>query len=708
MLLTLCAGCFSTFLFAQQYVNQVIVVNGGTYEFAPPYTDYVTVAALDPQTSSLTVFDTIRTQSAQDVVVDGKYAWVAAQDSIVKYNINTYSREGAVAVSGVNRMNVYKDLLCVGRQWPASADFIQLYDKNTLEFVYSVSQVSNETYNIFIEDDTAYVAVPGGFLSTTGKVATIDMNNLAFIEEINLDTAGEGIGELYKKDNNLYTVNSQSWSDTYGFISKVNLSDNSAAHTKIDMTFGNGYGLTSVHLLNDTLYGLFNGKIGSYNTNTEEIIDSGFISVNQTIAGAVFDTVNNRFYITESDFYSMGKGYIFALNGDSLGTFNTGISPQAMTIDYRPVIYAENPVADVVTVKNAPDSVILLTNVFSDTSGGTVAKTIAGNSDSAIVIATISNDSLMLQFQPDTAGTAEITLQGSAGGKDAYDKFYVFIDDTDPVVASPIPDITVDEDAGDTLINIAGVFEDTDNSAGIEKSVFYNGNSLVFTPVIHGDHFVIQFQMNQSGEDTVIIAGNSTGKTVYDTVLVTVNPVDDPPLAATALSDINVNENAPDTVIMLTGIFTDIDNADSLITKQVYDISDSALLDAFVSGDSLTLRFVPDTFGTADITVRATSNGKTVDDVFLVTISESSGITITGCNSGIKVFPNPFSREIHILSPEKPVQSIEIYDINGKMLSVYTNTGKNAVVHPEELNKGIYILKIRTEEKTETVRLIKN
>ena len=90
------------------YLNQLIIGSGGN--FSDP-DDYVTLASYNPSNQVTTVFDTIYTQSLQDVFVKDGKAWVAAQDSIVSYNLDTYERISAIGAPGVNKLKVTGDIL---------------------------------------------------------------------------------------------------------------------------------------------------------------------------------------------------------------------------------------------------------------------------------------------------------------------------------------------------------------------------------------------------------------------------------------------------------------------------------------------------------------------------------------------------------------------------------------------------------------------
>ncbi|WP_254564241.1 putative Ig domain-containing protein, partial [Oscillatoria sp. HE19RPO] len=93
------------------------------------------------------------------------------------------------------------------------------------------------------------------------------------------------------------------------------------------------------------------------------------------------------------------------------------------------------------------------------------------------------------------------------------------------------------------------------------------------------------------------------------------------PTVATAITDVSVNEDATNTTIDLSTVFTDSDNDDTAITKAVLTNSNSTLVTSSITGNTLTLGFQPNQHGTAEITIQGTSNGLTVDDTFTVTVN---------------------------------------------------------------------------------------
>ena len=97
-------------------------------------------------------------------------------------------------------------------------------------------------------------------------------------------------------------------------------------------------------------------------------------------------------------------------------------------------------------------------------------------------------------------------------------------------------------------------------------------------------------------------------------ITVKVNPVDDPPTVQNAIADVTVKEDGVNTVIDLSQIFTDIDNDNSAIAFKVSDNSNETLVTATINDNNLTLDYLDNQSGTADITIQGESNGKTVEE----------------------------------------------------------------------------------------------
>jgi hypothetical protein len=158
-----------------------------------------------------------------------------------------------------------------------------------------------------------------------------------------------------------------------------------------------------------------------------------------------------------------------------------------------------------------------------------------------------------------------------------------------------------------------------------------NGTDLEFT--FFGDGEVTLDLKNPNGRNYLIEGADSS--TLNGEILtLTFNTVkqhtgrvklvtDNPPIVANPIADVTVAQDAPNTIVDLSNVFTDIDNDPAAITKAVVTNTNPSLVTAtIVNNNTLTLDYQPDGFGTADITILGTSNGLTVEDTFTVTANE--------------------------------------------------------------------------------------
>ncbi|MCB0215332.1 MAG: hypothetical protein KDH92_01765, partial [Chloroflexi bacterium] len=156
----------------------------------------------------------------------------------------------------------------------------------------------------------------------------------------------------------------------------------------------------------------------------------------------------------------------------------------------------------------------------------------------------------------------------------------------------------------------------------IVKQVVANSWPGLLTPSIAGNSLTLTFAPGMSGDAEITIRGVSNGKHVDDTFVVTVlpPPADQPPVVANPLADRTVEQGAEPLVIDLTDTFSDPDNDPTGIVKEVVGNSNTSLVTTRLEGNTLTLTFSPTAFGSATISLRASSNGLTVEDRFEVTV----------------------------------------------------------------------------------------
>ncbi len=321
--------------------RQIITANGGLFEVNLPYNDFVTVQAVDPVTNQVLVFDTIKTQSVQDVVVSGNFAYVAAQDSVVKYDITTYTRAATALVEGVNKLAVYNNMLLITRQYPVTEKFVQVRSTSDLSLLKEFSEISGESAGILVKGTKAYIAVNGGWAGTSGKIAILDMVTVRFEQEIDLGADAIGIYNLFRFKENIVSVNRTPYGGTSGSLTMLDPS-NHFTTTVYNANIGTGY-----QVYNKILYVGINGNLGSFDLNSMAVINPTLIENPAaasfgSISSACLDTLNMKFYVNASDYFSFGQGYVYNFTGDSIGAYTSGISNEAIAIDYSSVTGVAN------------------------------------------------------------------------------------------------------------------------------------------------------------------------------------------------------------------------------------------------------------------------------------------------------------------------------------------------------------------------------
>lgn len=337
---------------AQLFVNQAIIANGGVYEFTPPYQDKATVASFNPANNSYQVFDTIQVESVQDIVIDSNYAYVAAEDSIVKYNLNNLQREAIAYFQGIKKLEISGNYLMVGK-WYGSGDFFAVYNKHNLQQIFSVSQVNETVNGMTFLNDTMYVAYNlkgtidlyppwGVFADSIGKLAVIHAPSQTFIRDIILGENAAGAGKTFTFNNAIYTICKET-----GYLFKY-----TPTNAHID-SFNLGI-QSYIEIENGILYANFNSGIGAFSLINNTMLMSP--SFNFAHVAAAYDFTTNKFYFTDTDYISTGNLYrVNGINGTVIDSFNIGVSCEAIALQYLFAISTDDKYAFDKTIKIYPN-----------------------------------------------------------------------------------------------------------------------------------------------------------------------------------------------------------------------------------------------------------------------------------------------------------------------------------------------------------------
>ena len=177
---------------AQQ--QSIIVVNGGLFGSS---TAFANVSIEDLTTNNFAHIDSIYVNSIQDVLVDGQYVYVGAQDSIVKYDWTTKTRLAAEAFVGGSTINIekYNNYILVGNWYapfgspsPFNQHFT-FYDATTLALVDSVPAVTMPAKDFVVVGDYAYISQNNGtgapnYADTLGYLAVVDLTFIHWVKHV--------------------------------------------------------------------------------------------------------------------------------------------------------------------------------------------------------------------------------------------------------------------------------------------------------------------------------------------------------------------------------------------------------------------------------------------------------------------------------------------------------------------------------------------
>lgn len=328
--------------FAQN--ESIIVVNGGVFGITNANT---TIEVLNSGTALN--MGTIGTTSIQDLLIDGQYAYVAAQDSIIKYDWTTKTRVASNAFLGLSTVKLarYNNQLLVGNWYGpfgSTAAYNQhflIYDANDLSFVDSIPQVTKPADDFVVIGDYAYIAQNNnktvGFGDTLGYLAVVDLTTMTLVRNDTLSTTGEEIGRLVVEGDMIYAINGAS--NTISSYNTINLTKTTqAAANGIDLKPA-GYGPTAFSKEAGVWFFPYDSGIGSYDLASNAVITANIVNIAGSFA-FVMDTFNNNFCVSHINYSNQlqNKGRIYDMSGDSIGMFQVEYSPEAMAIVSNAVV----------------------------------------------------------------------------------------------------------------------------------------------------------------------------------------------------------------------------------------------------------------------------------------------------------------------------------------------------------------------------------
>ena len=180
-------------------------------------------------------------------------------------------------------------------------------------------------------------------------------------------------------------------------------------------------------------------------------------------------------------------------------------------------------------------------------------------------------------------------------------------------------------------------------------------------------------------------------------------PQDEPPYVVNPVEDVVFDEFPQSIQIDLDGVATDPDNDDDQIVYSIVSNSNQEQLSAQMSGKTLNLTRTSREEATADLVMRATSNGLYVDfNIHVIINVVPDGIEDNDIVT-ISVYPNPAHDYIRVETMcTSSVQRIDLYDVTGQKILSSTEMEINV----SELSEGVYFVTVFTENQKFVERII--
>jgi len=338
---------FTALCFSQNnYLHQVLLLNEGCY-------DYYNEEILDPPTIGIynaetntynTEIEIANSRFASDLIVDDGFFYVAADNKILKYNLDTYELINSIEYSGVRKLTIYEEFLFVSRgdydletYSPIIFDsYLDVYSKEDLSLFYSF-ETSNDgpqwsTESLLTLDDKLYVAINNAYEygNYKGIIGVVNISNMDY-SELDLGSEGKNPINMMYRNNNIYTVNNKNWDGSS--VSIVNVSSLIVETiTLSDVSAGCGVSI----IRDDKLNYQKSSDTEMYILNLETLEQEGSVNnLENNYYAVASNPLNNYLYAAIANFTSNSGVLIFDENNNQVNSFFADVATSKIVFDIR-------------------------------------------------------------------------------------------------------------------------------------------------------------------------------------------------------------------------------------------------------------------------------------------------------------------------------------------------------------------------------------
>ena len=183
-------------------------------------------------------------------------------------------------------------------------------------------------------------------------------------------------------------------------------------------------------------------------------------------------------------------------------------------------------------------------------------------------------------------------------------------------------------------------------------------------------------------------------------------PQDEPPYIANPVADV-IMDIFPQTVeINLDGVATDPDDPDEDILYSLVANSNETAVTATITEKMLTVTRLNGESALADLTMRATSDGQSVDFNIHVILNEFVGVEEK--ELAIEAYPNPCQGMLHVSSSNTREFEYSIINMMGQTLKAGQSQGSEAILDLSQCPAGVYLISAVQDGKRFVQKLVLN
>ncbi len=187
--------------------------------------------------------------------------------------------------------------------------------------------------------------------------------------------------------------------------------------------------------------------------------------------------------------------------------------------------------------------------------------------------------------------------------------------DLPPYIVNPVQNVVFNNYPQTLQVNLDGVATDPDDpDENITYSIVSNSNPSALTATMNGKILVMTRQNANQATADLTMRATSDGQSVDFNVHVIINAyVDEPPYIVNPVSDVVFNEFPQTIQVNLDGVATDPDDPDENIVYMIVGNSNSDALTTSMNGTILVLTRRNENAAVANLTMRANSDGQSVN-----------------------------------------------------------------------------------------------